>query len=498
MCITINELTLIDKFVDINLGSTNLELYIFHITKKLGNKKMMFSSHKLANFFLLVLVSISDTANATGLSIKLIHKHSTDSPFYPGNLTETQRIKLHVQSASAYATWLSNITSSSSTIRPRLKNQNLMYLVETGIGTFPPPRPRHYSYFLHFDTASDITWTQCEDCRRMGPRACFLQVQPLFPARYSKTYRPIPCGSRHPLCFPGECINKTCSYDIEYADGARTTGYLASESLTFRSDKNNKSATVQGFVLGCGIKNLNFNESSRTNVVAGNFGMGPGEHSFLRQKKSITRGRFSYCLPPLSAMHRSNVFLRFGDDIKPRKGLKETPLSTDPDFAFYFVELKGISVAEKRVDIPESMFARDEREGRGGCILDSGSAVTIMPPPVYDKVKAMLMKNHLWGYRRTRNVEDLDSCYLFPRNRGLKDLPNITFHLQGADLELPPRLAYITGKRGSEGRYLCLAMMSMDMDTYGLTVIGAQQQANTRFIFDTMKQKLYFGAEDCM
>lgn len=39
MCITINELTLIDKFVDINLGSTNLELYIFHITKKLGKKK---------------------------------------------------------------------------------------------------------------------------------------------------------------------------------------------------------------------------------------------------------------------------------------------------------------------------------------------------------------------------------------------------------------------------------------------------------------------------
>lgn len=458
---------------------------------------MMLRFNKLANLFIL-LVFISDSAKATGMSIKLIHRHSVDSPFYPGNLKRSQRIKLHLRSSSAYATWrwLSNVTSSSSLdikyIRPRLKNQFLMYIIEVGMGTFPPPRSPYYRYFLHLDTANDLTWTQCEECRRMGRHSCFLQAAPLFPAGRSRTYRPLPCD-RHQLCSPGHCINTTCAYSILYGDNAFTTGYLASESLTFTSDKN-RDVTIRDVVFGCGIKNIGFKESSRTNLVAGNFGLGPGKRSFLIQKKkSVTLGRFSYCLPPIDAMHKTTIFLRFGGDIKQRRGLQSTPLKIYPNMPFYFVELRGISVGKTRVNIPQPVIAPDQ-QGRGGCIVDSGTTMSLLPPLVYEKLTEVLIKNHLSSYKRTRNMGILKFCYSFPRNGGIKDLPNITFHLQDADLVMPPRLLYVGGKNVF-GRFFCLAMFPEDM--IGLTVIGAFQQSDTRFIFDTVKQKLYFGPEDC-
>ncbi|KAL3647944.1 hypothetical protein CASFOL_008912 [Castilleja foliolosa] len=45
--------------------------------------------------------------------------------------------------------------------------------------------------------------------------------------------------------------------------------------------------------------------------MAGNFGLGPGVFSFLRQKRSLTQGRFSYCFLPWDTAHKSPVFLRF-------------------------------------------------------------------------------------------------------------------------------------------------------------------------------------------
>ncbi|KAL7112646.1 hypothetical protein ACP275_04G015500 [Erythranthe tilingii] len=451
----------------------------------------------------LLLIFIFLAVNSNALSIKLIHRHSTDSPFYPGNLTHNQRIKIHLQSSSAYANWLSNFISSSKSsmqtknsnqilIRPTMKNQDLMYLIETGFGTFPPPRAPHNKYFLHIDTASELMWAQCDECRKT--RSCFLQVAPLFPARQSKTYRPLPCN-KHPLCTPGECIKSTCSYEILYADDAATSGYLAQETLTFRSDKN-KTATVQKVVFGCGIKNLGFSESSKTNMVAGNFGMGPGKLSFLTQKRDITQGRFSYCLPPFESAHKSTTFLRFGNDVPQTKGFKSTPLIINRENPFYFVVLKGISIANKRVNtITDSMLARTNADGGyGGCIVDSGSTITVVPPVVYQKLKEMLIKNHFLSYKKTKNLESMDVCYLFPRNKGFKDLPNITFHFQDSDMVLPPQLGYIFGKRG-KNNYFCLAMAAHDID--GLIVIGALQQANTRFVFDIVKRKLYFGHEDC-
>ncbi|KAL3647948.1 hypothetical protein CASFOL_008916 [Castilleja foliolosa] len=230
---------------------------------------MAFFSLKLIYFLLTFLISIA-TKNCSALSIKLIHRHSVESPFYPGNITRTERINLLAQSSLRISKQTKNTTSICSRLDSQAEDR--MYMIEVGIGTFTPPHPRNYNYFLHLDTGSDFTWTRCDECRKKGKHNCFKQKPLLFPSASSISYSPLPCD-KHPLCIPGECIGSKCSYDIEYSDEARSSGYL-----------------VKDTVFGCGIKNKGFTESAKDNLVADNFGLGPGEFSFLRQKKVVETG----------------------------------------------------------------------------------------------------------------------------------------------------------------------------------------------------------------
>ncbi|KAL3647964.1 hypothetical protein CASFOL_008932 [Castilleja foliolosa] len=405
------------------------------------------------------------------LSIKLIHRHSVESPFCPGNITRTERINLLAQSSSS-SLRNSKQTKNTTSIRPRLDSQpqDRMYMIEVGIGTFTPPHPRNYNYFLHLDTGNGLTWTQCDECRKTGRHNCFKQKPPLFPSASSTSYSPLPCNE-HELCTPDECIGSHCSYDIDYSDGAKSFGYLAQETFTFASsDGENKIEQVKDTVFGCGIRNKGFDESAKDNLVAGNFGLGPGELSFLTQKNVVDTGP---------------VF---------RVGLKSTPLLENSDSPFHFVNLAGISVGNTRLDIPPEMLAWSDRLDDGGCIVDSGTSLTTLPSAVYKKLRETLIKNHFARYK-SEMFARFKLCYHFSsKNETIDDLPDITFHLQDSDLVFPPRLGFITDKCLGK-RYFCLAMDSKD--TTDMTVIGAFQQANMRFVFDTVKEKLYFGPEDC-
>ncbi|KAL3647926.1 hypothetical protein CASFOL_008894 [Castilleja foliolosa] len=278
------------------------------------------------------------TKSCSALSIKLIHRHSVESPFNPGNITGTERINLLAQSSSSSLRF-SKQTKNTTSIRPRLDSQaeDRLYMIEVGIGTFAPPHPRNYNYLLHLDTGNDFTWTQCDECRKTGRHNCFKQRPPLFPSASSTSYNPLPCNE-HELCTPGKYIGSKCSYDIEYSDGAKSFGYMARETFKFASsDGENKIEQVKDTVFGCGIRNKGFDESAKDNLVTGNFGLGTGVFSFLSQIRSLTQGRFSYCFLPWDATHKSPVFLRFGSHIPERVGLKSTPLLEHSDFSFHFV-----------------------------------------------------------------------------------------------------------------------------------------------------------------
>ncbi|KAL3647943.1 hypothetical protein CASFOL_008911 [Castilleja foliolosa] len=254
--------------------------------------------------------------------------------------------------------------------------------------------------------------------------------------------------------------------------GARSSGYLARETFTFASSNgDNKTEQVKDTVFGCGIQNKGFTESAKDNLMAGNFGLGPGVFSFLRQKRSLTQGRFSYCFLPWDTAHKSPVFLRFGSDIPEREGLKSTPLLEHSGSTFHFVNLAGISVGNTRLDIPREMLAGSDRRD-SGCIVDSGYSVTTLPSAIYKKLRETLIKNHFSRYKSKMFTRFKLYYYFSSKNETIDDLPVITFHLQDSDLVFPPRLGFITDKCLGK-RYFCLAM---DLDTDDMTVIGAFQQ----------------------
>lgn len=52
-----------------------------------------------------------------------------------------------------------------------------------------------------------------------------------FKYQESSTFDVVPCN--HPLCVPRICENNLCVYDIRYAGGSHTTGYLSTDTFKF-------------------------------------------------------------------------------------------------------------------------------------------------------------------------------------------------------------------------------------------------------------------------
>lgn len=101
-----------------------------------------------------------------GFTVRLIHRDSADPPFYPGNLTHAQTIKLLVYQTKARALLctigsskrrhISNSTVNPKKIRPKTEFQihGVMmgtFLIDVGIGNFPTRTPEFISAQHHMD-----------------------------------------------------------------------------------------------------------------------------------------------------------------------------------------------------------------------------------------------------------------------------------------------------------------------------------------------------------
>lgn len=139
---------------------------------------------------------------------------------------------------------------------------------------------------------------------------------------------------------------------------------------------------VPNFAFGCGHDN----EGSFAGAD-GILGLGQGPLSFPSQLKNVFNGKFSYCLVDWLAPPTQTSALLFGDAAMPTlPDVKYLPLLTNPKIAtYYYVQLNGISVGDKLLNISSSVFAID-RVGGAGTIIDSGTTVTQLAKPAYDQV----------------------------------------------------------------------------------------------------------------
>lgn len=448
------------------------------------------------------------TGKTNGLKLPLIHPESPESPVFNSNITDEERIQRliyqsHAQAVEKFSTIVSSVGKSKSSyeknpelVRPQVGIQSpYYYMVKIGIGTFKtkPLNPSFKSYFLYMDTGSDLLWIQCEGCRAPGGR-CFPQKEPVYLNSGSSSYHPLPCNN-HSLCVPNQCINSSCSYNIRYSDSTSSSGLLASENFAFSSNVG-RMEVLENLVFGCGVDNRKSYGNS-SNQIAGIMGLGWGSYSILSQANSLTKGKFSYCLPAINKYTQKwpNTYLRFGRDIVKRPNLSVTTLLRNKDQDAYHVVLQGISINSKKLNISD-IFFRIRGDGSGGCIIDSGTPFSRLIKPAYIVLEKAL-RSYFWGRRNLKpykGPKGLELCYESKKSQGYKDLPRMTLHFQEANLVVHPEALFLVmDKIAAKGEYFCLAILPSDF----VTVIGSYQQTNQRLIYDTKQKQLLFGPEDC-
>ncbi|KAL6846250.1 hypothetical protein ACP4OV_023698 [Aristida adscensionis] len=359
---------------------------------------------------------------------------------------------------------------------------DLEYVLDLAVGT--PPQP--ISALL--DTGSDLIWTQCAPCVR-----CLAQPDPLFAPAASASFEPMRCSGE--LCstiLHHSCQRPdTCTYRYTYGDGTVTMGVYATERFTFTSSSGERLNVPLGF--GCGSMN-----AGSLNNGSGIVGFGRDPLSLVSQ---LAIRRFSYCLTPYTSGRRSTLqFGALSDGVFDGAGgaagaVQTTPLLQSPQNpTFYYVRLAGVTVGARRLRIPESAFAL-RPDGSGGVIVDSGTALTLLPRAVLaEVVRAFILQLRL-PLANGSGAGDDGVCFLVPPSRrraaAQVPVPGLVFHFDGADLDLPRRNYVLEDRR--RGR-LCLLLADSGDDG---STIGNLLQQDMRVLYDLEAETLSFAPAQC-
>ncbi|XP_043717575.1 aspartic proteinase CDR1-like [Telopea speciosissima] len=279
------------------------------------------------------------------ITLSLIHPFSPHSPFYPGNITDMEKIDILIQGTNVrihhlFSTMREQNWNGSSEVNDivvTVQYTGVHFVTHVGIGSFPPsPGRKGIPYLLAIDTGSQLTWVQCEGCN-----PCFPLQQPNFPYKISQSYKPIPCGD--PTCpTPNQdCFQSFCGFRISYGEDppASTAGAIVRETLTFSSDFGG-TESYNDLFLGCGLQSDHY-EFPQPNKIAGVLGLGFGDTGTLLFLKQVGKKHFSYCL--LSSEH-TNSQLYIGGTKMVGPQVLSTPLLRGSNEALYYLDLQDISI----------------------------------------------------------------------------------------------------------------------------------------------------------
>ncbi|KQK16991.2 hypothetical protein BRADI_1g31813v3, partial [Brachypodium distachyon] len=430
----------------------------------------------------------ASSSGGGGFSLRLV---SNNSHHRYTDLDSLQRAKQEVRCRIAHRFAGADITAAS--IRTYLcPPASMVYAVAVGVGT----EHGYENYELEMDMAAGFSWMQCAPCH-----PCLPQLNPVFDPAKSPTFRPV-SGHNAVLCRPPyhPLQDGRCGFGIAYRNGASAAGYLARDTFSFPTGDNNFQH-LPGIVFGCANRIARFDTHG---ALAGVLGMGMGAEGkpltgFMRQLYHNGGGRFSYC--PIVPGTTAYSFLRFGNDIpsQPPAGVHRQSmavLAPTTTSEAYYVKLAGISVGALRVPgVTPEMFERDQH-GRGGCAIDIGTKMTAIVQTAYAHVEAAV-RGHLQR-NRARFVQSPGHHLCVHRTPAIEErLPSMTLHFVGGPwLRVKPQhLFLVVGSPTGGGEYLCLGLVP-DAE---MTVIGAMQQIDTRFIFDLHNNIpiVSFNPEDC-
>ncbi|ERM98234.1 aspartic proteinase CDR1 [Amborella trichopoda] len=462
---------------------------------------------------------LSLSSPSLSFKVALIHRDSPYSPIHDPSPSPSDLFRLSAQrSLSRLQHFQSVLTgkSSPSKLASEVKAGSSEYLMRVGIGT--PAEP----YWLIADTGSDLTWTQCLPCSN-----CFEQNVPIFNPKSSSTYLSLNCSST--LCQNlknnRKCGGSSCQYDYHYGDGSATSGKLSTETFTFETPKStltslkasistnpifsltttlstdpmetSTSATfstdrrtgakIKGLGFGCGNSNTGgFGQNGEVGLV----GLGGGPLSLISQLGSSISNKFSYCLPSRLDENMTSV-LNFGKNAAIQTSdVSSTPLIQLEDSpTFFLLNLTGISVGSKRLDIPPLFF--DPTQRGEPFVIDSGTTLTILGPGVY-YILAVEVEKAI-NLPTTDPPRPFSLCYKVPDSGNITGIPNITFHFSGnADWINGPENSFIPL---DDGHMICLGILGSGQ---GMSILGNWAQQNKLVEYDVGKGMLSFApARSC-
>ncbi|KAI3746008.1 hypothetical protein L6452_08423 [Arctium lappa] len=337
------------------------------------------------------------------------------------------------------------------------------YFARVGLGT--PVQ----SYYMVIDTGSDINWLQCQPCSD-----CYQQTDPIYNPSSSASYAPLSCGSTQ--CGSLEitaCRSNTCLYQVSYGDGSFTVGDFVTETVSF-----GRSGSVPKVAMGCGHDNEGLFVGA-----AGLLGLGGGVLSLPSQIKATS---FSYCL--VNRDSKTSSTLEF-NSAPPANSVTAPLLRNTRMKTYLYVGLTGISVGGRPLSLPPSIFSVDDG-GRGGVIVDSGTAVTRLQSQAYN-----LLRDAFTSQARNLKPADgfslFDTCFDFSALTRVA-VPTVGFTFAGGKtLSLKPENYLIPVD--SRGKF-CLAFAPTDG---ALSIIGNVQQQGTRVGYDLTKYVVSFSPNNC-
>lgn len=337
------------------------------------------------------------------------------------------------------------------------------YFARLGVGQ--PVR----NYYMVVDTGSDVSWLQCEPCSD-----CYQQADPVFNPTTSSSYRSVGCTS--PECTSLEisaCGFTGCLYQISYGDGSYTVGELAKETLTFGT-----SGRFDNVAIGCGHDNEGLFVGS-----AGILGLGGGALSLAYQIKATA---FSYCL--VNRDSNSASTLEF-NTAPPRDSVVASMVRNPKIDVYFYIELVGISVGGEMLQIPGSVFRMDG-SGRGGVIIDSGTAVTRLTSQAYNQLRDAFQK-YTQNLPKGGRFALFDTCYDLS-SMSQVSVPTIALHFAGEKALTLKAENYLLPVNDN-GKF-CLAFAPT---TGALSIIGNVQQQGTRVTYDLANRLISFSPNKC-
>ncbi|XP_073131844.1 aspartyl protease family protein At5g10770-like [Henckelia pumila] len=342
------------------------------------------------------------------------------------------------------------------------------YIATVGLGT--PAK----TLSLVFDTASDLTWTQCQPCAR----SCHQQEDPIFNPSSSSSYSNVSCNSAQCSQLfsatgnsPGCVSGTTCIYSLIYGDQSFTVGILSKDKLTI-----SPTDVFPSFLFGCGQNNQGLFGNT-----AGIIGLGRDPLSLVSQTSSKYGKLFSYCLPSTSSSVGHLTFGKSG----AANSAKFTPFASSRIASFYYVNIIAISIGGHQLPINGSVFKA------GGSVIDSGTVITRLPPGAYS-VMSSAFRQGMTKYQRAPAVSLLDTCYEFG-NLTTVTIPTIAFTFGGnVRVDLAPSGILIAVSSSSA----CLAFAG-NKAAEDVAIFGNTQQKTMEVVYDVAGGKLGFSPNGC-